>query len=106
MSSGCNYRFQDLNAIPELPIFNLESVELPLVLLVSIIDLIDGISQDPVGLHQLLYHGDTLNQPLAQLLQIKTEKSLHHDPSDETDLAASRPIKAPSSLGQVSPRSQ
>ena len=61
MSSGCNNRFQDLNTISELPIFNLESVELSLIFLVSIIDLIDGISQDSVGLHQLLDHGDTFN---------------------------------------------
>ena len=61
MSSGCNDRFQDLNPISELPIFNLESVELSLVFIVSIIDLIDGISQESVRLHQLLDHGDTFN---------------------------------------------
>jgi hypothetical protein len=48
MSGGCDDRFQDFDSIPELPIFNLESVELSLILLVGIIDLIDGISKYPV----------------------------------------------------------
>jgi hypothetical protein len=51
MSGGCDDRFQDFNAVPQLPVLYLESVELALILFISRVQLVNRVPEDAVRLH-------------------------------------------------------